>query len=96
MALQIKAIEEGMDLYEPGDLTFTFQMLRTELENHAVYFINLLAEGRAMEIFEGLAHKYPNGRNFKDAVMADRLYPFFMKYKNSPKIINGFRVIISQ
>ena len=51
---KVEAIEEGMELYEPGDLTFTFQMLRTELENYAIYFINLLAEGRAMEIFEGL------------------------------------------
>ena len=51
---KVEAIEEGMELYEPGDITFTFQMLRTKFENHAVYFINLLAEGRAMEIFEGL------------------------------------------
>lgn len=51
---KVEAIEEGMDEYGDSDLSLTFQSLRSELESYAAYFINLMAEGKARQIFDEL------------------------------------------
>ncbi len=51
---KLEIVEEGADECGYGDLAFTLDNLRTELECYAVMFIHLLAEGRTYGIFEEL------------------------------------------
>jgi len=51
---QLEIIEEAADDCGYGDLTFSLDSLRTELESYAVMFIHLLAESRTYGIFGDL------------------------------------------
>ncbi len=54
MEQQLEVIEEGADEHGFGDLTFSLDSLRSELESYSVLFIHLLAESRTYGIFEEL------------------------------------------
>lgn len=54
MEQQLQVIETGADDHGFGDLTFTLENLRGELESYAVLFIHLLAESKVSTMFEEL------------------------------------------
>ncbi len=51
---QLEIVEEGADECGYGDLIFSLDTLRTDLESYAVMFVHMLAEGRTYGMFEEL------------------------------------------